>query len=271
MTRLTTQDMRILSAEDQEKIERQNCRLVSPFQAKKLEEHAQKYWDQFYNRNKTNFFKDRHWTTREFKELLGEDATKTYQNLSMLEIGCGVGNLIFPLIEEGTDMQIYACDFSPRAVDFVKSHHLYNPSKVNVFQADITTNDLIQNLKDVNINLATMIFVLSAIHPDKFSISIRNLLQVLQPGGLVLFRDYGIHDMTQIRFKPGHKISENFYMRQDGTRSYFFSVALLKHLFVNEGFEVITCSYIESRTVNKKEGVDVPRVFIQAKFRKPLS
>jgi hypothetical protein len=24
--------------------------------------------------------------------------------------------------------------------------------------------------------------------------------------------------MTQLRFKPGHKISENFYMRQDGTR-----------------------------------------------------
>lgn len=35
----------------------------------------QKHWDKFYMRNTTNFYKDRHWLTREFPELLvlGED------------------------------------------------------------------------------------------------------------------------------------------------------------------------------------------------------
>jgi len=28
-----------------------------------------KNWDMFYKRNQTNFFKDRHWTEREFGEL----------------------------------------------------------------------------------------------------------------------------------------------------------------------------------------------------------
>lgn len=38
----------------------------------------------------------------------------------MLEAGCGVGNCIFPLLEEDLNIFIYACDFSPRAVQFVK-------------------------------------------------------------------------------------------------------------------------------------------------------
>lgn len=42
---------------------------ASGFRLRKLEEEAQKNWDLFYKRNTTNFFKDRHWTTREFQEL----------------------------------------------------------------------------------------------------------------------------------------------------------------------------------------------------------
>ena len=38
----------------------------------------------------------------------------------MLEVGCGVGNFIFPLLEEDRNIYFYACDFSPRAVQFVK-------------------------------------------------------------------------------------------------------------------------------------------------------
>lgn len=43
--------------------------LVSDFKQIKFEKDAQKNWDLFYKRNATNFFKDRHWTTREFQEL----------------------------------------------------------------------------------------------------------------------------------------------------------------------------------------------------------
>lgn len=43
--------------------------VVSDFKQTKLEKEAQKNWDLFYKRNTTHFFKDRHWTTREFEEL----------------------------------------------------------------------------------------------------------------------------------------------------------------------------------------------------------
>ena len=39
----------------------------------------------------------------------------------------------------------------------------------------------------------------------------------------MLFRDYGLYDYAMLRFKPGHKIQDQFYFRQDGTRAFYFS------------------------------------------------
>lgn len=43
---------------------------ISDYQRSKLEREAKKNWDLFYKRNSTHFFKDRHWITREFPELI---------------------------------------------------------------------------------------------------------------------------------------------------------------------------------------------------------
>lgn len=48
--------------------------------------------------------------------------------------------------------------------------------------------------------------------------AVKNIYQAMNTNGIILLRDYGRYDMAQLRFKAGHKISENFYMRQDGTR-----------------------------------------------------
>jgi methyltransferase-like protein 6 len=195
----------------------QNERLVSDHQATKLELNAKRYWDLFYKRNETRFFKDRHWTAREFEELSSGVENSNMPKV-MLEVGCGVGNFIFPLVEEGTEMFVYACDLSPRAIEFLKLHPSYNESTIKAFQCDITTDEISQKIQFESVDLVTLIFVLSAIHPNKFLQTLQNVFNVLKRGGVVLFRDYGLYDMAQLRFKAGHKISENFYMRQDGTR-----------------------------------------------------
>lgn len=113
-----------------------------------------------------------------------------------------------------------------------------------------------------------MIFVLSAIHPDKFKGVLTNLYECLRPGGMVLVRDYGLYDMAMLRFGPGSKLGSQLYVRQDGTRAYYFTKEELCDLFCDAGFAVSNCHYVARQTVNKKEGVNARRNFIQGKFLK---
>jgi len=263
-----------LTESDLKQLAKQNSRMVSEFKAEKLEKEAKKNWDIFYKRNETKFFKDRHWTTREFEELVANDEVGSGESDEkkkiLLEVGCGVGNFAFPLIEDSLDFFIYCCDFSPRAVEFVQNNPLYDEERIKAFQCDITTDDLNKEIVENCVDIVSMIFVLSAIHPQKHATVFRNIFKVLSPGGILLFRDYGLYDMAMIRFGPGSKIQENMYSRQDGTRSYFFKEEEMEKLAEEAGFQVLQNSFVSRRTVNKKDGLDVPRNFVQSKFRKPM-
>ncbi|XP_055985832.1 tRNA N(3)-methylcytidine methyltransferase METTL6 isoform X2 [Sorex fumeus] len=258
---------RILSSEEEEKLKRDQI-VISDFKQQKLEKEAQKNWDLFYKRNSTNFFKDRHWTTREFEELRScrEFAD---QKLIILEAGCGVGNCLFPLLEEDPNIFAYACDFSPRAVEYVKNP-LYSTERCRAFHCDLTKDDLLEHVPPDSVDVVTLIFVLSAVHPEKMPRVLQNIYKVLKPGKSVLFRDYGLNDHAMLRFKAGSKLGENFYVRQDGTRSYFFTAEFLARLFRDAGYEEVVNEYMLRETVNKKEGLCVPRVFLQSKFQKTL-
>ncbi|KAK5861706.1 hypothetical protein PBY51_017162 [Eleginops maclovinus] len=258
---------RVLTQEQLDTLSQEKA-LVSDFKLMKLEKEAQKNWDLFYKRNTTNFFKDRHWTTREFEELKACREFES-QRLVLLEAGCGVGNCLFPLLADDLNIFVYACDFSPRAVEFVKLNPLYCPERCCAFQCDLTKDDLRGDVPEGSVDVVTLIFVLSAVHPDKIKLALQNINRVLKPGGIVLFRDYGLNDHAMLRFKAGSKLGENFYVRQDGTRSYFFSKEFLAELFADAGLLSVSNDYVLRETVNKKEGLCVPRVFLQSKFTKP--
>ena len=109
---------RKLTEEEVKKLEQE--KQLSDYHRTKYEREAKKHWDLFYKRNTTRFFKDRHWITREFPELLQAISEVDDARPVLLEVGCGVGNTLFPLLEENDALFIHACDFSPRAIEFVK-------------------------------------------------------------------------------------------------------------------------------------------------------
>lgn len=71
------------------------------------------------------------------------------QRLVLLEAGCGVGNCIFPLLEDGLDVFVYACDFSPRAVEFVKVRHLSFKSPAVFYRISLLILNMVDNFSKI--------------------------------------------------------------------------------------------------------------------------
>ncbi len=253
--------------EHQEALELQNSRPCDKFRAEKFQKETKKHWDLFYKRNETRFFKDRHWTTREFQELID----RTEEQRVLIEVGCGVGNFVLPLLEESSNLFMYACDLSPRAVELLKGDSKYDDKRLHAFQCDITDDNCFDGeVPNESVDIASLIFVLSAVRPSLFQKVLSNISRILKPGGLLLFRDYAINDMAMYRFKHNSKIADRHYLRQDGTTTYFFEQDEMQRLAENADFSLELQEYVERRTVNKKEHIDVPRIFLQGKYRKKI-
>ena len=74
----------------------------SPMIQRRLEIDARKNWDIFYRNNTTKFYKDRHYLSHEFKELTEalEKSAQEQKSITLLDLGCGVGNAFWPLAEK---------------------------------------------------------------------------------------------------------------------------------------------------------------------------
>ncbi|EDQ91183.1 uncharacterized protein MONBRDRAFT_23351 [Monosiga brevicollis MX1] len=245
------------------------------FLVQKCDREQQRHWDLFYKRNTTNFFKDRNWLLREFPELMlqavpeakaeqGEKATASRPVL--FELGCGVGNTIFPLRRENPNLFVHACDLSPRAVEHVKQHEEYDPANVHAFHCNLATDNVLDHVPAGSCHLITAFFVFSALSLEQMGTVIDSLAKIMAPGGKVCFRDYAIFDHAMIRFKKGHKLGDRFYMRQDGTRTYFLRQDEARQLFESRGFKSDRVGYVRRDTVNVKESIDVARCFLQGVF-----
>ncbi|KAG8176594.1 hypothetical protein JTE90_026843 [Oedothorax gibbosus] len=269
----------IKSAEDKLKLNSQT--LVSVENQEKYEAEANLFWDKFYNIHENRFFKDRHWLFTEFPELnlvstssdnSSISETEASSRVNILEVGCGVGNTVFPILETnvGSNVFVYCCDFSEIAVSLVKSNPLYDPQRCHSFVCDISADDWDVPFQENSLDFIILVFVLSAINPDKMQSSINKLAKYLKLGGQILFRDYGKYDMVELRFKNGRCLKEHFYVRGDGTRVFFFSEEEVDNLFTAAGL-VQTQLYSSKRLqVNRGKQIKMYRIWIQAKYMKPL-
>ncbi|KAJ4370722.1 hypothetical protein N0V83_005243 [Neocucurbitaria cava] len=204
----------------EEQYSKQRAEPVSDFDRKRYNEQPEKWWNQFYKNNKTNFFKNRKWLAQEFpilEEVGNEDAPAAV----VLEVGAGAGNSAFPILQRSRNkkLKMHACDFSKKAVELIRNHELYNP---DVIQADVwdvaaspdsDNGGLPPGLTEGSVDVVLMIFIFSALSPKQWDQAVRNVWRVLKPGGQVLFRDYGRGDLAQVRFKKGRYMEENFYVR----------------------------------------------------------
>ncbi|KAF5739551.1 methyltransferase-like protein 6 [Tripterygium wilfordii] len=250
-------------------------------QQQEAEEDAQA-WKLFHIRHSTGrFFKERRYLLKEFPELVSRGELST-----LLEVGCGNGSTVLPILRGNKEIIVYACDCSDEALEkankeivdgtdaasFKHRFHPFHcdfslhgfpkwlacdscqksflPKQYNSFSDVESENEVLVNASHSwkesgccigGVDFVTMIFTLSAVSPHRMPTAITECFSVLNPGGLLLFRDYGLYDMTMLRFEPHKRVGFREYMRSDGTRSYFFCLETVRDLFLHAGFiEVLT-------------------------------
>uniref|UniRef100_G3SRS9 Methyltransferase 8, tRNA N3-cytidine n=1 Tax=Loxodonta africana TaxID=9785 RepID=G3SRS9_LOXAF len=90
----------------------------------------------------------------------------------ILEVGCGAGNSVFPILNILQNVPgsfLYCCDFASGAVDLVKSHSSYRAAQCSAFVHDVCDDGLPYPFPDGILDVILLVFVLSSIHPDSFS------------------------------------------------------------------------------------------------------
>ncbi|GAA5937959.1 hypothetical protein JCM3775_002407 [Rhodotorula graminis] len=240
-----------------------NNKAAEPRFVDKLFSTAGKQWNQFYKHHAaTPFFKDRHWTLREWPQLAalgnaaaGHDADELGDSTSgsrakgkgkaVLEVGCGTGAFIYPLLEQYPSARFVAFDFAKKAVELTLSNANHDPVHCHIFQHDLTAPRAVLDGKlaqpppefgepVLEFDFVSAVFVLSALDPAKQAKAMQTLVSLLAPGGSLLFRDYALHDAAQLRFHslPSASYAANpsllsdslpLYRRGDNTLTYFFT------------------------------------------------
>ncbi|XP_034798540.1 tRNA N(3)-methylcytidine methyltransferase METTL2A [Pan paniscus] len=205
-------------------------------------------------------------------EICADEFPGSSATYRILEVGCGVGNTVFPILQTNNDpgLFVYCCDFSSTAIELVQTNSEYDPSRCFAFVHDLCDEEKSYPVPKGSLDIIILIFVLSAIVPDKMQKAINRLSRLLKPGGMMLLRDYGRYDMAQLRFKKGQCLSGNFYVRGDGTRVYFFTQEELDTLFTTAGLEKVQNLVDRRLQVNRGKQLTMYRVWIQCKYCKPL-
>jgi tRNAThr (cytosine32-N3)-methyltransferase len=76
--------------------------------------------------------------------------------------------------------------------------------------------------------------------------------------------------MTHVRFlyKEGRKLGDNYYVRADGTRVFYFTTESLAALFERCGYETATTNFDTRELRNRKKMINMYRVWVNGKFVK---
>ncbi|KAG2317015.1 hypothetical protein Bca52824_020137 [Brassica carinata] len=256
-----------------------------------------KPWQDFHSRHSSGkFFKERRYLLKEFPELVS-----CGENSKLLEVGCGNGSTVLPILRGSKNITVYACDCSSEALartkeninraaiatsnnfhsfscdfstssfpNWVACHHCRHNQPCCYHSGESTDSSSLNEHCIGGVDFVTLIFTLSAVPKERMPRAIKECFAVLKPGGLLLFRDYGLYDMTMLRFEPEKCIGFREYVRSDGTLSYFFCLDTVKRLFTDAGFIQVELENCCVKAVNRRKNKNMYRVWVHGKFQKPF-
>lgn len=128
---------------------------------------------------------------------------KAKENLYLMEVGCGVGNTIFPLLKLGLpNLFIFGLDISNTAIEITQKNSLYTAERylnienfdkcgrVRTFVCDVKKDEILE-IAEGKIDFCTMIFFLSAFMPNDLEGVVRKIDKKIKKGySLILVFDF---------------------------------------------------------------------------------
>eukprot|EP00958_Prasinococcus_capsulatus_P010994 scaffold1083_cov376-Prasinococcus_capsulatus_cf.AAC.5 len=149
-------------------------KLYVDYYSQKYERDAGRNWERFYKKHQDKFFKDRHYLHVEFPELAQfaseARAARSIDQChrppkSLLEVGCGPGNTVYPLRAEDPQLYVHCCDFAPHAIAMCcglpRRLEVFVQLRVPSGRCDVTCERL-TDWVDPKVDVVTLFFVLSA-------------------------------------------------------------------------------------------------------------
>ena len=240
-------------------------------------------------------FGNRHYFVREFPVLA---AAATHPR-TLLELGCGIGNTAFPLLACLPHLTVVGVDVAHEAVRLFRAHPLYSSGRAAAVQHDLSgaggvwpalaralaSDDWVPPgappsalvatrsplLPPCGFDFASLVHVLSAVHPDHHSRVLRDAAECLRPGGRLLLRDWAVYDAAELRFKPGRRLGEHCFVRSDGTLAAYLDVPGVARAAASAGLVVEELVPLHRAYTNRATGQVLRRIFLQAVLRKPAA
>ncbi len=112
--------------------------------------------------------------------------------MTLCELGCGVGNAMIPLCQKYPLLTCMGFDFSPRAIEFIEQNSVYDKERITVAVCDLVLDPIPEKFNSPD--LATLIFVLSAIAPEYYPMVCKKIYNYLKSGSILFVRDYARFD-----------------------------------------------------------------------------
>jgi SAM-dependent methyltransferase len=200
--------------------------------------------------------------------------------LTVLELGCGVGNSAYPLLRANENLKVVAVDCSKTAIEALKANPEYDARRVRAHVVDASREgSLVGTVEDGTLDAATAVFFFSALTRQGLENAAKEIARTLKRGGVLLFRDYARGDVKGAEgsaFVPGYRVKasaesgaeeEAMFRRSDGTLAKFFDEEELARVFDACGFEG-SCEIVEHLVTNRKLDITMSRKFVQGRFVK---
>ena len=230
-------------------------------------------WNAFYARQGATFYKAKRYLGAAFPSIAlrcaecvdeGADARAL-----LVELGCGSGAAVLPLLRAEDRLDAVAVDVSSNAVALLRaaleSDRALSTRRLRTATLDVRCDAL--PVPDGSADFVLCVFTLSAVEPEAHGRVFAKALRALRPGGALLFRDFGLYDVKQLkctrRLAPQHYLVEG-----TGVQCHFFSTEKVAALAAAAGLTAEELKYCTVRNANRKTKKSIDRVFVHAVLRK---